>query len=232
MKIIIIDGSLRKNDGISKIYIKSMEKSFSKMNVDFSVVHLVEANINICKGCLSCVKGNQHQCIQDDDMTEIRERIMTCDKMIFIAPIYYANISSIMKMFIERLLPLCSSKIYRFSDGYLTHQCKPNVPELIVFSTCSLPDKKQFNVLKEYVKLLEKNMQTKLIVEMYRTQASIIDYDFPGIKVLIKEYKKNIEKACEEIVNHNCISKKTIFNLERPLIANHVYLDFLDKLVI
>ena len=95
MKIIGISGSPRK-DGNTEYLLQKLVSSF---NGEF--IRLCKFKIGHCQSCWKCRKTEN--CILDDDMTKILiPKLLDADVMILGSPVYFNNVSSIMKAFIDR----------------------------------------------------------------------------------------------------------------------------------
>lgn len=100
MKIIIINGSHRKNGATGKILYEMYQQLCTYKDVDVEMIHLADLDLNFCVGCASCFKtGN---CIYHDDIEELSEKIEQTDGIILGSPTYASNVSGQMKVLIDR----------------------------------------------------------------------------------------------------------------------------------
>ncbi|BBB92552.1 MAG TPA: flavodoxin family protein [Methylomusa anaerophila] len=51
-------------------------------------IFLRDKKINYCVGCEAC-QGNVGNCVQQDDMTEILEKMITADVVVMATPVYF-----------------------------------------------------------------------------------------------------------------------------------------------
>ena len=70
------------------------------------LVHLREKKIGPCHACEYCKEINFGECIQRDDMTPIYKDIRESDTIAIISPVYWWQVSSQAKLFIDRLYAL------------------------------------------------------------------------------------------------------------------------------
>lgn len=75
---------------------------------DYELILLKNKNIKPCIACGGCYKT--HKCIVKDDMREIRRKLEEADAIVLGSPTYFANVTGIMKNFIDRCLPLYLSE--------------------------------------------------------------------------------------------------------------------------
>jgi len=98
MKILGLSGSSRNND-ISGTY-KLVRAVLEASGCDYDLISLKGKNISGCIACLGCVEDNV--CKVNDDMTGLREKIVTADAFVIGAPNYYSTVNAATHAFLER----------------------------------------------------------------------------------------------------------------------------------
>jgi multimeric flavodoxin WrbA len=98
MMILGISGSTRKND-VSGVY-KLVDTVLENTGYDYELVSLRNKKISDCIACLGCVKDNI--CKVEDDLKDLREKIVEADAYVIGAPNYYSAINAITHAFMER----------------------------------------------------------------------------------------------------------------------------------
>lgn len=98
MKILGISGSPRKENksGVYKLVSTVLENS----GVDYEIVSLRGKSISGCIACLGCVKDNI--CKVEDDLSELREKIVEADAFVIGAPNYYSTLNVATHALLER----------------------------------------------------------------------------------------------------------------------------------
>lgn len=99
MKIIIINGSLRKN-GATAYFLHCVEKTLEEQGAEVVFYDLTEQNIALCKGCCACYKVGG--CVIDDDGERISQELRTADGIVLGSSTIASNVSAVMKLFIDR----------------------------------------------------------------------------------------------------------------------------------
>ena len=100
MKIIILNGSPRKNGATAKI-LHTLENNLLKFdNVEIEFINLIDKNIQQCRGCCSCYKTGK--CFINDDADILSKKIESADGLIIGSPTYASNVSGLLKQFIDR----------------------------------------------------------------------------------------------------------------------------------
>lgn len=100
MNIIIINGSPRKSGRTATILNEIYSHLKTKPFVNVQMIHLSEITLNFCTGCCHCYKTGL--CIFKDDIESISLQIATSDGVILGSPTYASNVSSQMKLLIDR----------------------------------------------------------------------------------------------------------------------------------
>lgn len=100
MKIIILNGSPRKNGSTAKILheIEHCLEKFDDASVEY--VDIGDLNVEPCHGCCACYKTGS--CFIKDDAEELSKKIESSDGLVIGSPTYASNISGQLKQFIDR----------------------------------------------------------------------------------------------------------------------------------
>lgn len=110
-------GSPRVNGYCSKLLRKALEGAESKGAVT-KRYDLIKLNIKYCMGCSTCYRNNPDlligTCPLKDDMAAILEDYVKADGYIFASPVYDANVTALMKTFLERIIMLT----YKAPDAF------------------------------------------------------------------------------------------------------------------
>lgn len=97
MKVIAICGSPRRN-GNTEIMLKETLKGAQKEGVKTDLIQLSGKNIKYCLGCDGC----KYPCRIRDDMDKIYKKMIGADIIIIGSPVYYCNVSGLLKNFMDR----------------------------------------------------------------------------------------------------------------------------------
>lgn len=98
MKILGISGSPRKEGQSGTLALVKTVLEYS--GCDYELISLRGKKISGCIACLGCVKDNI--CKVEDDLTELRQKIVDADAYVFGAPNYYSTINATLHAFLER----------------------------------------------------------------------------------------------------------------------------------
>ena len=101
MKIIGICGSPRKKN--TYFMVEAVLNSAKEKGAETEFVHLADLDIKHCTGCVACEKTGE--CVINDDMKSLLEKITNADALVLGSPSYYNNVTGLMKDFIDRTNP-------------------------------------------------------------------------------------------------------------------------------
>ncbi|MGD2200598.1 MAG: flavodoxin family protein [Candidatus Bathyarchaeota archaeon] len=91
-------------DGLTVSTAQAVLDGFASEGGEVELLHLNHMDIKPCKACErgwgSCRDGD---CIQDDDLDLIRDKIQEADTFVFATPVYWHDLSESAKRFLDRL---------------------------------------------------------------------------------------------------------------------------------
>ena len=100
MKIIAINGSHRKGKNTAALLNMVLGEAAS-LGAATELLELTDYNITLCKSCNKCL-GKIQCSITDDDMAALGEKLLAADGILLGSPVYWANVSTLMKNFMDR----------------------------------------------------------------------------------------------------------------------------------
>ncbi len=111
LKVVAIHGSPRKDGKTSELlgYVLRELEKFNEVEVE--TIYLIDHPVRFCMGCYSddpksCNPKNCTQGVLEDSMKSLHSKIILADAIIFATPVYWYNMSGMMKNFIDRLTSL------------------------------------------------------------------------------------------------------------------------------
>jgi multimeric flavodoxin WrbA len=161
-------------------------------------------------------------------MDDLLPRFMNSDIVVFASPVYFDNVSAVMKNFIDRLTPVLLPHFEEDEKGEYRHAKRyEKYPKMVVISNAGLPGQTNFEVESLFFRRLARALYTELIAEIYRGEGEIFraQNNFM-LKPLMGKYKKLLREAGKEIVENQKLSEKTIKELEKPIVPPSLYIKF------
>jgi multimeric flavodoxin WrbA len=101
-KIILVNASPRKNGNCSRA-MQIIQKNLK--NAEVEIFNLQEKKVNPCLACGYCKRQDTAKCVQKDDMSNLLERLDSCDALVVASPIYFGNVNGPAKTFVDRIYP-------------------------------------------------------------------------------------------------------------------------------
>ena len=141
MNIVCLYGSPRVKGNSAAIAKKFCETAINKGAAVQSWV-LNKLNFRGCQACYGC-KEKSDKCVINDDLSEVLDAVRNCDILVLASPVYYGDVSSQLKAFIDRnysfLVPdyVTADKIHRL-EGNKT---------LVMILTQGSPDQEAFKAI-------------------------------------------------------------------------------------
>ena len=104
MKIIILNGSPRKNGNTAKM-LKSAKEGAESKGYEVEYFDLYDLSFTGCRSCLACKlkDGRRNHCFWKDDLSPVIDKIFESDALIIGSPIYQGNLTSNISALMERL---------------------------------------------------------------------------------------------------------------------------------
>lgn len=164
-------------------FVKNILSEINKINkIDCKILTMNDLNIKPCIGCLSCFKVGH--CIQDDDLSLLKEKILAADLFIISAPVYMHGMPGEMKNIIDRL-------------ATWAHTFKLAGKNILIVSTCdtnghtTVVNDLHLKILYMGGRVIGKYVGTNLIPDGLETDSEII---------LLKNIEKVIPSLAIKIV--------------------------------
>ena len=114
MKILWIIGSPRKNSN-TEILVREAMDGARELGAETEIIDITQKNINPCNGCGICLDAGK--CAISDDMEEIYDKLLETDGIFIGTPVYFWNVSSQVKILIDRTYPFMWNRSFRGKVG-------------------------------------------------------------------------------------------------------------------
>ena len=224
----VFSGSHKGKKGNTLSMVEEFLNGAEEAGAETENIILAEKNIRYCKGKFECWFKTPGKCVIHDDMDILLHKFLESDIVVFACPIYFDNVSAIMKNFIDRLSPVLLPHFEEDEKGEYKHAKRyEKFPKIVVISNAGLPGQKNFEVVSLFFRRLARTFHTDLIGEIYREEGEIFrGKDNIMLKPLIGKYKKHLRSAGKEIVETLHLSEKIIKDLEKPILPPSLYIIF------
>ena len=223
MKIVLVNGSHNGRNSSTQIMAEAFLQGAQKSGAETVNIILAEKNIQYCRACFTCWLKTPGICAIDDDMKSILAETDGADILVLASPLYIDTISSMLKVFLERLLVKGNPYFGKTENGESRHCQNANekTPKLLILSNCGFPERSHFQALSVWAQRFALNMQTKLLAEIYASQGGLLTSDLPQVK----SYLQHLRMAGSEIALHQAISLETEKALAQKFLPDEIYIE-------
>jgi multimeric flavodoxin WrbA len=129
MKILIISGT-PKQDGICDSLVKAALSAADESGAETEVVKLSEHKISHCVMCGDGwgICNGEHKCAHDDNFNALQEKVREADAFIYVTPVYWGEVSEVLKTFLDKLRRCQATKQWNKNDAIGSFlRGKPNI---------------------------------------------------------------------------------------------------------
>ena len=176
MKVLVMNGSPRKDRGATGGLLAHFVEGMKEAKADVETLYSKGLDLGDCRGCFNCWSSTPGKCIQDDEMTEILEKMANADVIVLATPVYVDGMTGSLKTLLDRVIPLLHGA-FELRDDHCRHALREHVKagKIALFSVCGFPEMDNFDALITHVKALSKNMSREFVGSLLRPYAWIID---------------------------------------------------------
>lgn len=210
MKIIAINGSPKGKDSNTNVIVTSFLKGAQEAGAEIRNIFLSEKEIKHCNGCHICWTKGPGQCVINDDMLQVLTLMGEANIIIFVSPIYFGNISGMLKTFMDRMTMIGGPQLA--AETMKERQSKEsieNIPKLMMVSSCGLQEENEFDVTSLWINKVAKKVNMELIGEIYATNGKAFHAPPETLDSTIANYLQLVEIAGRELVKEGKLSDKT-----------------------
>lgn len=105
MKALIVQASPHKN-GNTAALLSGFIMGVRENNIEVEEIFLQDKNIKPCTACDFCHNSPYGKCAINDDMQDLYGKLVSSDLIVFATPVYWWNMASQLKIFIDRIYAL------------------------------------------------------------------------------------------------------------------------------
>ncbi|WP_296321570.1 flavodoxin family protein [Treponema sp. UBA3813] len=188
MKILILNGSPRKNGKISRL-LHTAEKALLEKGDSVTFIDVSSIMFKPCAGCMAC--RSKGSCIlPQDDAHSIAEEIKNCDGIIAGSPVYWGNINGQLKCLFDRLVASMMGES-KLGLPLPLHKGK----KAVIITSCTTPF--PFNILAAQTTKAEKALKEILGYSGFKVTRKIRLAGTKGMKEVPESALKKARKCAK-----------------------------------
>ena len=216
MKILAIQGSPRPKASNTEILLQEFLKGARSQGAETETIYLKEKEIHSCVGCYTCWAKTPGVCVFKDDMPELLEKVRNCDILVYATPLYNYNMTSLLKAFQERLLPLVDPHLVKTGETYRHPSRYEMNRKMVLLSNCGFPEISHFDGLRHVFRHIERSGQIPLVGEILMPAGELLKQE--GMKENVQGVLQTAYRAGTEVIREGRVLKETEMEIQRPLI--------------
>lgn len=221
MKILAIQGSPRVKSSNTGIVLQEFLRGAEGVGAITRMVYLKEKSIQPCTGCLACWEKTPGECALKDDMPGVLERVKETDVLLLATPLYVHDMSSLLKAFLERLLPLDDPRFIKDGGTYRHPARYGRKPSMVLIATCGMSGVANFDGLRLVLRNMERASGMPLVGEVLVSNGPLLQT--ASFKERTEEILGAVYRAGAELVRKGKVSKETEQLVQKPLMAEDDY---------
>lgn len=214
MKVLVLNGS-PKGEGsntlrLTKAFLEGMKRAVS---MQAEILPVYKLHLQPCRGCFACWSATPGICCIQDDMTQITEKILAADVVIWSFPLYYFGLPSGLKTLMDRQLPM---SLPFMADGTVGggHPSRYDMTgkRYVLISTCGFytAEGNYDAINAQFDRLWGRGQYARV----YCGQGEL--FRVPELRARTGAYLRLVEQAGEEFARDS-IGKETLQALAEPL---------------
>lgn len=229
MKIVAVNGSHKGRAGNTAVMVDAFLRGARLAGAETAYIVLAEKEIGYCRACKACWFATPGRCVLKDDMAETVPLLKSADIWVWATPLYFDNISSRLKTFIDRLMVLASPRWTKDENGECRHLTAEAPPKLMLLANCGYPERSHFQVISHWLERHARNLGTEVVGEIYASEGALLSSRAEELQPIVADRLQAIETAGREIAAGLKISAETRDLLARPFIPAEAYIHGVDS---
>jgi len=229
MKVLVLNGSPRKEQGITGSLLKHFVDGMKDAGAAVDIIYTKGLDLGDCRGCFNCWSSSPGKCVQDDEMAPILERMADADIILLATPVYVDGMTGSLKSLLDRSIPLLHGA-FEVRDDHCRHALRENVKagKIALFSVCGFYEMDNFDPLIVHVKALSKNMSREYVGAVLRPYGWIIE---PAMKqgAPLDHILSNIKQAGSDLIKDGKMSEETLAIISSEIVPRERVVEILKQ---
>lgn len=217
LKILAVQGSPRPKASNTDVILQEFLKGARSQGAESETIYLKKKDIHPCIGCFTCWAKTPGACVFKDDMPELLEKVRKCDVFVCATPLYNFNMTSLLKAFLERLLPLYDPHLVKTGETYRHPERYEVSWKMVLVSTCGFPEISHFDALRHVFRHIERVGGVPLIGELLMPAGELLKHE--AFREKVQGVLQAAYQAGVEVLRDGRVSKQTEAQIQKPLIT-------------
>jgi putative NADPH-quinone reductase/putative sterol carrier protein len=227
MKVLLVRGNPRKN-GFTEYLVNLFATGLREAGARVTDVDLAaeEYSLQPCLGCFHCWLVTPGQCVHHDAMEKLLPVILEADALVCATPVYFFAMSSYMKIFFERAIPLTTEGLETGRMGALRNHMRDPAKwgnkTFISITVGALRARETFEPVNQTFRLIADALDMELGGQLTRPESHLLPYKLSK-PMTLKRVESAFLKAGIEAGTTGKLSARTMTDAELPLSPDDQY---------
>jgi hypothetical protein len=220
-RVLGIQASACERRSVTEMVYRNFIAGMKQAGSETETVYLAEKDFKDCLGCFTCWKREDGECVQQDDLTPIIQRLPEYDLMILATPFYLGGSSALLRGFLDRLTSLLHADTV-LKDGGMVHPAiHPRLPFMALVAVSGFYEEQRFSPLVEHLKGSAAFLHMPLVATVLRPcgQALCIE----DTSDLSDRVLQAVRTAGAELAEKGKIPSKLHHEIVQPLVTQGKY---------
>jgi hypothetical protein len=218
MKVLLLNGSPRAA-GATTALLEALAGGMESAGAETHTVELRGLGLHECVGCFNCWVHTPGRCVQHDAMETLLAEYDAADLLVFGTPLYIFGMTGLMKVFLDRTIPLIKPWLIAGVEGVTTHPRRhPRTPrqQAILVSPCGFPERAHFDALVATFRLMATHLGWDWRGELLRPSGEMLAN--AALRPLVAPYLALVAEAGAALVREGQIPPPIDAALQQDLV--------------
>lgn len=219
MKILLLRANPRKSgytEYVTNLVLEGVRAAGATVvDIDLTTRHIAH-----CLGCYHCWLATPGRCVHNDDMTPLLESVLDAELVLCATPLFHYSMSSYLKLFMERTLPLTMEGFELTPSGRMRNRTRYpgrwNKKHLAWIAAGAFRSPDNFAGLETSFRLLAEGMNMVCAGGVIRPETYLLRFTLAKPKT-VKKIECALVQAGHELVTTGRISEQTRSAAATPL---------------
>jgi putative NADPH-quinone reductase len=221
MRILALNGSPRGRDSNTDRLLLPILEGAREADADVEELYMNDLAVHPCSGCFSCWGPTAGECVIEDDMPLVLQKVLEADIVIWAFPLYCYGMPAQLQAVQERMLPLVMPQLVRSGDAYGHPSRYPKSrTKWVVLCNCGFPERKHFDPIVMKFRQLAGAASRRDPVEFILMPAGELlrtVEDDPAAVGPLEELRDELRQAGHQLAERGTVGPGKLDALSRPL---------------
>ena len=218
MRVLILNGSPRIERSSTDLILGPFIEGMKEAGASIEKIYTKKLDIKPCRGCFTCWTKTPGVCVQKDDMAMMLPKVASADILVYATPLYVDGMTSTLKAFIDRTIPLLKG-VFEIRDDHCRHPLRDHVVKngkAVLVSVSGFTEMDNFDSLIHHVRAICRNEKREFVGAIIRPYAWAFQDVFPSGDV--EHIYDALKEAGKQLITTGKFEEKTLEIISQELV--------------